>query len=439
MSDDYTQQNSHIRNDSTPISTATFIAIVFALVFALVSFFTGVSFGAANTTQSASIFSFFQSEPKPAQTVDLDEFWRVWDLMEEKFATASSTDTPSVEDRLFGAINGLVGSYGDSYSVYLPPREAESFNENISGNFGGVGMEVGMRNNVVTIIAPLPNTPAEKAGILAGDIIVEIDGVSTERMSIDKAVELIRGERGTEVVLKIAREGEFDFLDVAITRDTITIPTVDTELRDGVFVISLYSFNAQAEAMMQEALREYVRSGADKLVLDMRGNPGGFLQSAIAISSFFLPTGTPIVTEEFGDDRRSKVFRSQGRVVQNFQASDMVVLVDGGSASASEIVAGALSEHGVATLMGTQTFGKGSVQELVSLPSGASLKVTVARWVTPNGVSISDGGLEPEIVVERTRQQRIDDIDPQLEAAIDFLFDRFEAENYAVEADDTEE
>ncbi len=401
-------------------------ALFVALLFGVTAFFAGITLGLNQQAQTASIFSLFASTPKPVETVDMTEFWRVWDLMDEKFATASSTELPSVEERIHGAINGLVGSFGDPYSVFLPPQDAESFSENIAGNFGGVGMEVGLRNNLVTVIAPLPDTPAERAGVLAGDIITAIDGESTERMSIDEAVKRIRGEKGTEVTLTIAREGELELLEISIRRDTITIPTVDTEVIEDVFVISLYSFNAQAEAMMQEALREYVRGGYQKLVLDVRGNPGGFLQSAIAISSFFLPTGTPIVSEEFSDGRRNRVFRSQGRLIQNFTPESMVVLIDGGSASASEIVAGALSEHGYATLLGTQTFGKGSVQELIPLATGSSLKVTIARWVTPNGVSISDGGLSPEIEVRRTPQQRLEGEDPQLVAAIDYLYNRLD-------------
>jgi carboxyl-terminal processing protease len=326
--------------------------------------------------------------------------------------------------RVYGAIQGLVNSYGDSYTVYLPPEDAETFGEDISGNFSGVGMEVGMRNGLITIISPLPDTPADNAGVLAGDIITRIDDESTEDMTVDQAVKRIRGEKGTEVTLQIAREGELSFIEIVIMRDTITIPTIETEERDDIFIISLYSFNALAEAKMQTALREFVKSDAEKLILDLRGNPGGYLQSAIGISSYFLPTGKVVVQESFGDGRPDQLFRSQGRVIKDFNAENFVVLVDGGSASASEIVAGALAEHGVATLLGTQTFGKGSVQELVDLNSGASLKVTVARWLTPDGTSISNGGLEPEIVIERTPEQRLNDEDPQLEAAIDYLSGR---------------
>lgn len=419
------QQSPH--DATTPLSTSAYLGIVFSLVFAIVAFFSGVSIGTSSSLQTANLFSFWQSDPRPVaaeEYPELDEFWRVWDLMEEKFAQATTSDRVSDEERIHGAIQGLVNSYGDSYSVYMPPADAETFGEDISGNFSGVGMEVGMRNGFITIISPLPDTPAENAGILAGDVIAEIDGESTEDMTVDSAVKRIRGEQGTEVVLQIAREGEMALLEIPIVRDKITIPTIETEQREDIFIISLYSFNALAEARMQEALREFVSSDAEKLVLDLRGNPGGYLQSAIGISSYFLPTGKVVVKESFGDGRPDQLFRSQGRVIGDFDPENFVVLVDGGSASASEIVAGALAEHDVATLLGSQTFGKGSVQELIGLDGGASLKVTVARWLTPNGTSISNGGLEPEIEVARTPQQRLDGEDPQLDAAIDFLSGR---------------
>ena len=201
----------------------------------------------------------------------------------------------------------------------------------------------------------------------------------------------------------------------------INIPTTKIEKKGDVFVIALYSFNALSEAKMREALDEYVKSGAEKLVLDLRGNPGGFLQSAVGIASFFLPEGKTVVSENYGEGVKEDVFRSSGKTLGVKMPKEMLVLVDGGSASASEILAGALQEHGVAKLMGDQTYGKGSVQELVDLDSGSSLKVTVARWFTPNGVSISQEGLTPDIFVERTPQQVVEDIDPQLEAAIKWL------------------
>ncbi len=398
--------------------TFPFAGIALAFVFAAAAFFSGMQIG-SDVKLEANIGSLFAQTPE--KNVDLARFWSVWDMLDERFVTSSSTDPLTAEERLDGAIKGLVDSYGDPYTVYLPAEESAKFEEEIAGNFEGVGMEVGSRDDVLTVIAPLPNTPAERAGIKSGDAIVRIDGTSTEGMSIDEAVKLIRGEKGTEVAITIYREGEEEFREIKVVRDRIDIPTIDTEIRGDVFIISLFNFSAMSEARFQEALREYVVSGKRKLILDLRGNPGGFLQSAVNISSFFLPTGKVIVRENFGGAEEERLFRSSGRTLREYTPEKMVVLVDGGSASASEIVAGALQEHGVATLIGAKTFGKGSVQELVSLDGGSSLKITIARWLTPNGNSISEGGLTPDIEVELEDDGEGEEVDEQLEAALDFL------------------
>jgi carboxyl-terminal processing protease len=414
-----------MQEHSSSKPTRPLLAITLALFLATATFFSGLHIGTFRavhaTNQQASLLSFFTRTTPPTQGVDLGEFWRVWELLDQKFAAGSSTQVISDEDKIHGAIAGLVRAYGDPYTTYLPPSEAAAFDDDISGNFSGVGMEVGVRNDFVTVIAPLAGTPAEKAGILPGDIIASIDGTGTENMSVDTAVKMIRGKKGTTVTLEIVRRGVGDLLTIAIVRDQIEIPTIKTERRDEVFIITLYSFNALAEAKMQQALREYVQSNAKKLILDLRGNPGGYLQSAVAIASYFLPTGKVVLREQFSDATPEQIYRSQGRTVRQFNPQEMVVLIDGGSASASEILAGALAEHDVATLVGDTSFGKGSVQELVPLRNQASLKVTIARWLTPNGTSISEGGLEPAIKVKRTLEDRQNERDPQLEAALAVL------------------
>lgn len=406
--------------EKTASSTPSFLGVGLAVLLATATFLSGLHIG-TDTQLEANIFSFFSRETKAQENIDLTEFWHVWSLLEEKYVDTGTSTQVSVEDRIRGAIDGLVRAYGDPYTTYMPPEDAEMFEEDISGNFSGVGMEVGIRNNVVTVISPLPDSPAEKAGILAGDAVVRIGEQSTEGMSTDEAVRLIRGEKGTEVKLTLYREGESEFRELTIVRDTITIPTSKTAVHGDVFVITLYSFNAISEAEIRSALREFIQSKKQKLVLDLRGNPGGYLQSAVAISSYFLPEGKTVVRESFGDDTKEKTYRTSGRTIGTFTPEKFVVLVDGGSASASEIVAGALQEHGVATLIGAQTFGKGSVQELVKLKDQSSLKVTVARWLTPNGTSISEGGLTPDIVVERTAEDRAAEKDTQLDAALEFL------------------
>jgi carboxyl-terminal processing protease len=402
-------------------SGKTLLACVLALLLAAGAFFSGLHIGGQSEGRVTSLGTLFAGEAQPDPNADLREFWRVWDLLDEKFAMASGTELLSPEQKVAGAIEGLVRAYGDPYTTYFPPKEAEAFNEDISGNFSGVGMEVGMRDNVLTIISPLAGTPAEKAGLLAGDVLVSINGSSTADMGVDEAVRHIRGEEGTVVTLSIYRPGLTEPKEYQVTRAQIEIPTVKTEKRGDTFIITLYSFNALAEMKMQQAVRDYVGSGASKLVLDLRGNPGGYLQGAVSIASYFMPAGKVVLRESFGDEREEEVYRSQGKTLKQFAPKEMVVLIDGGSASASEILAGALQEQGYATLVGTASFGKGSVQELVNLPSGSSLKVTIARWLTPNGRSISNGGLTPDILVERTIEDREADRDPQLDAAIAVL------------------
>lgn len=394
-----------------------------AVLLAAGAFFSGIQFGqgAVGHGQLASIFSLFAAEPQTNEATSLDQFWEVWNLLDDKFAVGTSSQQLTDEQKIQGAIEGLVDAYDDPYTVYLPPADTVAFTADISGEFSGVGMEVGRRDNLITIIAPLPETPAEQAGLLAGDVIVRIDDVSAEGMRIDEAVQLIRGEKGTVVTLTIYRDGEGEFIEIPVTRDTIAIPTVRTEQIDEVFIIALYSFNAIAEQKVIEALYEFSQTDATKLVLDVRGNPGGFLESAVAISSLFVPSGKVIVQESFVDESKNDVFRSRGRQVGTFNPDNLVVLVDGGSASASEILAGALKDHGVATVIGAQTFGKGSVQELVELADGSSLKVTIARWLTPNGTSISSGGLTPDIRIGRTPADRVAGIDPQKDAAVRHL------------------
>lgn len=420
------QVTNTVERENKPKSKrSNFLGVMLALILAAGSFVSGLQIDnlTSRESQTAGLFNFFSVQASPAKVdeVDMTQFWKVWDLLDKKFIVASSTDTVTSEERVNGAIKGLVATYGDPYTVYFPPVESAAFAEDISGNFSGIGMEVGLRDNIVTVIAPLPDTPAEKAGLISGDKIIKIDDISTEGMQIDEAVKLIRGEKGTEVKLYIYREGELEFRDISVIRDTITIPTVETEVVGKTFIIRLYSFNAVSEMKFQEALREYTTSGTDSLILDLRGNPGGYLQSAVAIASYFLPTGKVVVRESFGGTQEEKLYRSQGKTLREFTPEKMVVLVDGGSASASEILAGALKEHDAAVVIGTDTFGKGSVQELVDLSDGSSVKITVARWLTPDGVSISDGGLKPSITISRTPQQRLDDVDPQQEAALKYI------------------
>jgi len=359
-------------------------------------------------------------QPKELQ---FSQFWKAWYLLDQNFVqTHSSTTIPTYQQRVYGAIAGLTDSFGDPYTVFFPPAEAQEFQETIQGEFGGVGMELGLKDKKLIVVAPLKDSPSEKAGIRSGDFVVAVDGKSTEGISVEEAVHIIRGKAGTEVKLTIVREGEKDPLIISIMRDTIQVPIVKNYMRsDGIYVIELYSFSANSADLFRAALRSFIESGSNKLMFDVRGNPGGYLEAAVQMASFFLPAGNIIVSEDSKGKRDTVNHRSLGYNVFAGKNLKMAVLIDQGSASASEILAGALQQNGVAKLVGTRSFGKGSVQQLMELGGGAQIKITIARWLTPNGSSISDGGLQPDIKAERTIEDYKAKKDPQTDAAVQYL------------------
>jgi len=396
-----------------------------------VGVYTGVSERLHNTVSAAQFtvpgtsitFSGNSATMQPSD-VDFAKFWQAWNLLQDNFVeTHTSSTIPTYQERVYGAIAGLTDSYGDPYTVFMPPAEAKQFNEDIKGAFGGVGMELGERAGSLTVVAPLKDSPAERAGIRSGDIILAIDGKPSEKMAVEAAVKLIRGEIGTAVELTLRRAGEPSALTIKIVRDTIKIPVISAYKRaDGIFVIELYSFSENSTDLFRGALRQYFESGSTQLLLDLRGNPGGYLEASVQMASYFLPVGATVVTEDYKGKQSNVVHRSLGYNVFANKKLSMAILVDQGSASASEILAGALSQNGVAKLVGTRTFGKGSVQQLMELGGGAQIKITVARWLTPDGTSISDGGLRPDIVVDGKPARPADSGqsggDPQKEAAI---------------------
>lgn len=366
-----------------------------------------------------SIFSGINSNASAySNGPDLSEFMKVYSLLKEKYVSAGK-DLPTEQEMIYGAISGLVDSLNDPYTVFLDPEENASFTQSIQGEFEGVGMEVSVKDELLTVIAPLKNTPAEKSGIRSGDVIISIDGISTQGIGIDEAVSMIKGPSGTGVKFQIVRENSENPITITVTRALINIPVIDYGPVDSeIYKIDLYNFSANSSQEFAKALREFTQSKRSKLILDLRGNPGGYLQSAVDISSWFLESGKVVVKESFGEDREEKMFRSLGYNIFNDNL-EMVILIDNGSASASEIVAGALQHHGIAKLIGTNTFGKGSVQELINVNKETSLKVTIARWLTPGGKSISDGGLVPDIFIEDDLETI--DSDEQLIEAIKYL------------------
>lgn len=390
---------------------------------AIVLFSSGFFLGRSYLPDEAKIQNIANKDANGMTDVDFAPFWKAWQVINDKYVATNSTTTEAkVTDqaRVWGAIEGMTKSLGDPYTVFFPPVESKGFAEAIAGNFEGVGMEVGLRDGVLVVIAPLKGTPAYLAGIKSGDKILGIDKKSTEKLSTEEAVKLIRGKKGTAVNFTILREGKKDPFDISVVRDVIDIPTIDTETKGDVFVIHLYNFSAISANLFRNSLRGFVESGKTKLIIDVRGNPGGYLEAAIDMASWFLPAGKTVVREDFRNNKDNNVFRSKGYNIFNDNLK-MVVLIDGGSASASEILAGALHENGVATLVGTQSFGKGSVQELIEITKDTSLKVTIAKWLTPNGTSISHGGLTPDVVVKLDEAEYLKGVDTQLNKALEIL------------------
>jgi len=390
-----------------------------SIIIAGILFTTGFYVGKNNSNDALATKFLTATSTK---SVDMEVFWKAWGLLDEKFVPASSTTPPiTSEDKLWGSIEGLASSYNDPYTVFFPPVESKAFEEEISGSFGGVGMEVALQEGILTVVAPLKGTPSDLAGVLSGDKILMIDNKTTANMSTDEAIKLIRGEVGTSVVVAFGRKGVKEPIVKTLVRENIEIPNIKTKLLpNNVFVISLYTFSATSPNLFRGALREFVESGSDKLVLDLRNNPGGYLEAALDMASWFLPTGKVVVSENFGDKKEPKFYRSKGYDIFKDNLK-FAILINEGSASASEILAGALREHNKAILVGAKTFGKGSVQELVSLTSKTSLKITVAHWFTPLGTSISNGGLSPDIEVKLTEENIKNGNDPQLNAAVEYL------------------
>ena len=348
-----------------------------------------------------------------SEDISFSQFWDVWNLLKERYYRQ-----PVSEKNLFyGAMRGMVAALEDPYTSFFDPEEAAQFESVINGSFEGIGAEIGIEEEQLQIIAPLAGSPAQQAGILAGDFIFEIDGEDTFGMTIEEAVTKIRGPRGTSVLLTIGREGVEEPLKISIVRDTITLDSVVWHLReDGIAVLSIYTLREDVQIQFTQAVNELLAEGATGLIVDVRNNSGGLLDACIAIVGSW--TGTePVVREKIQEEER--IYRSQNTA--RLAQMPTVVLVNGGSASASEILTGALQDYDLATIIGTQTYGKGSVQTYQELPDGSGFKFTIAEWLTPLGRSIHEVGIEPDVIVEYTMEDAEAGKDPQLEAAVEWL------------------
>lgn len=374
-------------------------------------------------------YSYPEEAEKPEiLDVDFSLFWETIETIKEKYVWIEKIED---QDLFYGAIRGLLESLDDPNSSFFSPEDAQRFEQDLSGKFGGIGAEIGIRDNQLVIIAPLKNTPAERAGLRAGDKIMRVDDESTAGITIEEAVRIIRGDPGDPVILTISREGWDESREIEIIRDVIIIPTLEWEMIDPgiskgkkVALIELYNFGGNSPAVFAEAAFTALLRGAEGVIVDLRNNSGGYLDSSINIAGWFLKKGDVVVKESFrsGEER---VFRASGNA--SFRGIPTVVLVNQGSASASEILAGALRDQEGAVLVGTRTFGKGTVQEVVHLKDGSMVKISISEWLTPSGERIEKEGLEPDFEVELTEEDIEEEKDPQFEKALEILLNKLGA------------
>lgn len=396
-----------------------FTIFVFALILIFFVFISGFFLGVWHSTGGKldlSLNNIISQAPNylsdsKSQT---DLFWQVWQSIQSKYV-GRPVDQKTL---YYGAVKGLVESLNDPYSVFMDPTVTTDFNNELSGEFEGIGAEIGIKENQLTIIAPLPGSPAEKAGLKAGDKILKIDDKDTSSMDIDYATSIIRGKKGTKVTLTILRTGMENPQPITVTRDQIKVNSVTWKMeKNNIANIQITYFNSDTSALFKKAVNEILTQSPKGIILDLRNDPGGYLSAATDVLNYFIENKT-LVIEDLGKGEKQEIKSSDNAPLKGIKT---VVLVDEGSASASEIVAGALQDYKIAKLVGQKTFGKGTVQDLQQFNDGSSLKITIARWLTPLGRSIDKAGITPDYVVELTQQDYNQNKDPQLDKAMELL------------------
>lgn len=394
----------------------------FFLIILLVvgSFYLGVARGQGNSQGNKGV-SLLQAvlkneSPSNQEDVDFSLFWKVWDLIKEKHVDRQKLDAQKM---VYGAISGMLKATSDPYSSFFNPEESKAFSEDIGGSFEGIGAELGIKEGILTVIAPLDNSPAEKAGLRAGDKILSIDGKPSSDLTIDEAVSLIHGKKGTNVTLTVVSEGAEEARDITITRDTIEVKTVKLEFKDSsIAYLKISKFGENTDKEFNDAASQIISQNSKGIIIDLRNDPGGLLDQAVTVASRMIPKGKVVVMEEDSSGKRDKLYTQGGDKLSSIPT---VVLINEGSASASEILAGALKNDQNITLIGKKSFGKGSVQQLMDLPGGSSVKITVAKWLTPNGDYIMEKGINPDIEVDLTIDDYNNNRDPQLDKAIEAI------------------
>ncbi len=365
-------------------------------------------------TTPQEFFTAIKNLPNQEKNSDYGIFEQAWNSIKSQYVKQPVSD----KALFYGAMNGLVDGLGDPYSSYFNPVDNKKFKDEMSGSFEGIGIEIGIKDKHITVIAPLPDTPAAKAGLKAGDIIATIDNQSTNNMSLDEAASKIRGKKGTQVEIGIVRDNEDKIIKLTIVRDKIKIQSVLFEMKNNdVAYIRVSHFNGDTFWDVNDLTKKILLNKPKGLILDLRNNPGGYLDVGVDITGLW--TGERIIT--FSQDAQNQTQEYQAQTSAVFNNIKTVVLVNGGSASASEIMAGALQDYKLATLIGEKTFGKGSVQELIPLNDGSAIKLTVAHWFTPNKRAINEVGIQPDIEVKITDKDLEEKKDPQLDKALELL------------------
>lgn len=384
----------------------------------LIVFSGGVYYGAKRLPLPFNIrYEVINENLGKPKDLDFSLFWDAWRAVEQKHL-----EKPDRTKMLYGAISGMVKSLGDPYTVFFDPVETQKFSSDLSGVFEGIGAEIGIKKGALTIIAPLPDSPAERAGIRAGDKILKIDNTLTGDLTIDEAVNLIRGPKGTAVTLTIIRGVEEKSREIKVIRETIVVKSVEWKIEaageEKIAVIKISRFAEDTASAINLAANEILKSDVKGIILDLRNDPGGYLESAVDVASIFIPTNRIVTIENFQDGKKNNYLTRGGDKLSNLP---VVVLINEGSASAAEILAGALRDNRQTKLVGEKTFGKGSVQELENLKNDSSIKITVAEWLTPSGKNINKEGLKPDIEVVLTDEDFEAKKDPQLDEALKLL------------------
>lgn len=349
------------------------------------------------------------------QNVDYNLLWDALDVVNKNYI-----DQPVDQQKeLYGAVKGAVGAAGDAYTTYFSPDDLNNFETSLKGSFEGIGAEVGMQDNNIVIVSPLDGSPAQQAGLKPKDIIAKVNGELTTGWSVDQAVNKIRGPKGTNVTLTIVRQGKSQPFDVTITRNTITVKSVKWEVKTvnnkKVAVITISQYGDDTKGLFDQAVNDILKQNVSGIIIDERNNPGGYLQTAVDLASYWVDQGKVIVTEAHSDGTAQK-YNGEGN--NRLAGIKTVVLINGGSASAAEIFAGALHDYHDAELVGNKSFGKGSVQELIDLKEGGAVKVTVAKWITPGGINLNHNGLDPDVKVDLSDSDLSAGKDPQMDTAV---------------------